>query len=229
MTQVATIKPASWRPTAPPSLLDRLTTFARRTIRPSEFEVVTRRVSAATGSDASGIFSYCSPIELVTLYRLARSCPRGTIALEVGSHFGASACYIGTAMSQIGGMLYCVDTWGNETMPEGLQDTLAIFQNNTRGLGSVIRPIRKRSELLESGDFEVPLGFVFFDGDHSYESVSTDWARLEPWLGPKATVAFHDIKHFPGVSRCVGERLISNEWKLGGFIDNLVWLHRAHW
>lgn len=229
MTQTAAIKPASWRPTAPPSLLDRLTTLARRTIRPSEFDVVSRRVSAAAGTNASRIFSYCSPIELVTLYRLAHSCPRGTIALEIGSHFGASACYIGTAMGQIGGRLYCVDTWGNETMPEGPQDTFTIFQDHVRGLGSVIRPIRKRSELLEPGDFEAPLGFLFLDGDHSYESVSTDWARLEPWLGPKATVAFHDIKHFPGVSRCVGERLVSNDWKLGGFVDNLVWLHRAHW
>lgn len=92
-------QPASWRQGPPPSLLDKLLTCVRRTIKPSEFEIVTRRVSTATRNDASRIFSYCSPVELVALYRLARSRPRGTIALEIGSHLGASASYIATAMS----------------------------------------------------------------------------------------------------------------------------------
>jgi hypothetical protein len=40
-------------------------------------------------------------------------------ALEIGSHVGSSALFICAGMAGRGGHLYCVDTWANDTMPDG--------------------------------------------------------------------------------------------------------------
>ena len=56
-----------------------------------------------------------------TLYLLALKIREGGQGLEIGSYFGASTCYIVAGLAQRNGHLTCVDTWKNETMPEGEQ------------------------------------------------------------------------------------------------------------
>src|SRR5207237_7388138 len=104
------------------------------------------RVTAACGTDVRNVQTYTRPDELAALYRLALAIPPGMHALEIGSHLGASTCYIATPLAgRRGSTLTCVDTWNNQTMPEALQDTMAMFQGHTRGLSPVIRPVRKWS------------------------------------------------------------------------------------
>ena len=40
----------------------------------------------------------------------------------------------------------------------------------------------------------VPLDFVFFDGDHSYEGMQEDWTAWRPHLAPGAIACFHDSR-----------------------------------
>lgn len=167
--------------------------------------------------------------ELRTLYKLAAACPAGTVALEIGSHLGASACYLAAGLSAVRGRLYCVDTWQNETMPDGQKDTYADFQTNIQGLQDIIIPIRKASTELTQVDIETPLGMIFIDGDHSYAAVKHDFTLVKEWLAPDGIIAFHDFSHenFEGVTRVVGEALASGEWILRGNINSLAWIKRA--
>jgi predicted O-methyltransferase YrrM len=166
---------------------------------------------------------------LRALFKLALACPKGARALEIGSHLGASTCYIAAGLAQVNGHLYCVDTWHNETMPEGEQDTLPEFKRNTAGLDGVITPLRKRSDQVAQDELSLPLHLVFLDGDHSYVCTKADFERVAPWVAPEGVVAFHDVIWFEGVSRVIGEALAGREWMVAGHVANLMWLKRAQW
>ena len=216
-------------PVAPRSPLSVIRVRAWQLAEWARFGRVHRQVAAVAGRGARSIYTHTHADELATLYRLAASVPEGANALEIGSHLGASACYIGAAIASRGGLLFCVDTWNNETMPEGQQDTMAAFEANTRALARVIRPIRKRSDALRESDVQPPLGFAFIDGDHSYEATRIDFATVGPWIRKGGIVAFHDAVggHFPGVPRVIGMALMSGEWRIGGQIGSMFWIVRT--
>lgn len=63
-------------------------------------------------------------------YLLHTSISHNSICVEIGSYLGASSCYI--AASKNCQKLYCIDTWANEGMSEGLRDTFDEFIINTK-------------------------------------------------------------------------------------------------
>jgi predicted O-methyltransferase YrrM len=190
-------------------------------------QVMRHALRQAGVSGADRIFTHTHQDELESLFRLAQACPRGTSALEIGSYLGASACYIGAGLKQKGGRLFCVDTWNNETMPDGERNTFAEFQVNTKALAPLITTIRKRSSEISCTDLQVPLNFVFIDGDHSYEAVSSDFQIIEPWLSASAVVALHDTTLWEGVSRLLGHVLAGGSYRLVGHVRNLSWIRRS--
>jgi predicted O-methyltransferase YrrM len=173
--------------------------------------------------------SWTSPIELEALYTLATACPAGGCILEIGSYLGASTCRLAAGSARAGARIVCVDTWQNETMPEGERDTFQEFQENVRGALDRITLVRKRSADLLAADVGAPVHLAFLDADHSYEATKTDAAVVLPLMAPDGVVAFHDTAHFPGVSRALGEILGAGAWRLAGHADNLTWLRRAEW
>jgi predicted O-methyltransferase YrrM len=177
------------------------------------------------------IFSYTSARELRALYKLASSFPQGAVALEIGSHLGASSCYIAAGLKPKDGHLFCVDTWQNQTMPGGEKDTFKIFQDNTQSLESWITPVRKYSTDIETSDIKYPVHLVFIDGDHSYQGAKNDFELVRDWLAEDGIIAFHDFanKNFEGVTRVVGEALASGKWTIAGQVQTLVWIKRANW
>src|SRR5262245_50824733 len=98
------------------------------------------------------VFSDTTPHERLKLYWLASSQPKGARALEIGSHLGSSALFLAAGLKNLGGRLYCVDTWMNETMPDGPRNTYFEFSSNTRPYASIITPIRKKSQELADDD-----------------------------------------------------------------------------
>ncbi len=177
------------------------------------------------------IFTYTNIDELRALYNLASICAHGASALEIGSHLGASSCYIAAGLKEVNGHLLCVDTWCNQTMPEGELDTFPEFQKNTSGLKQHITMIRKRSEEIDYSDIKAPLSLVFIDGDHSYISVKKDFECVQKWLAEDGIIAFHDFSsiYYEGVTRVVGEALASGKWMIAGQVDRLVWIKSAKW
>ncbi len=164
--------------------------------------------------------------ELNALYNLVIEFGTDINVLEIGSYLGASSCYLAAALAIQNGHLFCVDTWENQTMPEGEYDTFAAFINNTSPLGKYITPIRKNSKNLVSSDIAHPLSLVFLDGDHSYTAIKNDYEKVAPWLLEGGILAFHDCFYFEGVSRTIGEALATGNWQISGYIDNLLWLRK---
>lgn len=189
--------------------------------------VVERHLRKAGVGHAHSIFTHTIPTELHALFYLARACSPAAHVLEIGSYLGASTCYIAAGLAQKGGTVFCVDTWSNETMPEGPRDTFAEFVANTKAVSHLLKTIRKRSEDLIEADILTPLSLVFIDGDHSYPSVSGDFSRVAGWLSSTGVIAFHDCLYHEGVSRVVGEALASGQWVLSGSTNNLSWIKRA--
>ncbi len=173
------------------------------------------------------IHTFTSRKELIQLFRLAFSLPDNPVCLEIGSYLGASTCFLGMAVAEKNGTLYCVDTWNNETMPEGIRDTFLEFEKNVFPFKKFIRVIRKPSECLEQEDFNHhSFNLVFIDGDHSYEKVKHDFEFSSQFLAPKGIVVFHDFRCFIGVSRTLGEALASGYWRIMGTVQNLCWIAR---
>jgi predicted O-methyltransferase YrrM len=180
-------------------------------------------------ANPTGIFTFTAPSELIALMRLAMCCEAGSRALEIGSHLGASALFIGGAIAKRGGHLYCVDTWNNETMPDGERDTFAEFLTNTSPLRRAIIPLRGRSTQIDRTQIKSPLQLLFIDGDHSYDAVRDDFRYYEPLLAPNAIVAFHDCTAYCGVARFIGELLAGTDWTVAGSERSLLWIERAEW
>jgi predicted O-methyltransferase YrrM len=178
-------------------------------------------------SGARKVASYTSERELIALFKLAKSAPERASALEIGSYLGASACYLGAGLAIPNGHLFCVDTWKNETMPNGERDTFAAFQTNTIKIRHLITPVRKNSSDLSESDVRSPLALVFIDGGHRYSEVKADFAKTAPWVAVDGIVAFHDVLYYEGVSRLVGEILSTAKWSFAGQCGNLLWIKRS--
>lgn len=172
---------------------------------------------------AFAISSHVTKQERVQLYRLGRSARR---VLEIGSYLGASAACFGAAMAKSGthGKVYCVDTWGNETMPEGLRDTFDEFCRNTSAYADFIVPMRGRSTDVAAA-VKAQTEFVdllFIDGDHSYEAVLADWHAYRGLLREGSAIVFHDWGWAEGVQRVIAEEAAGVVQRQGA-LPNMWW------
>lgn len=197
----------------------------RRAVSISEWAA--KRYLRSIGVRSTDVFTFTQPVELVRLLKLAMCCPPGSRILEVGSHLGASALFLGGGIKKVGGKLYCVDTWENQTMPDGQRDTYPEFARNTAALSDCIVPLRGWSTKIELKEVEGPLELIFIDGDHSYEGVSEDFGHYQSLLSATGKIVFHDSVTFRGVSKFVGELLSSGDWQLVSLDWSLLVVERA--
>jgi predicted O-methyltransferase YrrM len=174
------------------------------------------------------VFSHTTPRERLALFQIARFLPSMARAVEIGSHLGSSALFLCAGLKQRNGHLYCVDTWMNDTMPDGMKDTRHEFMKNTKEFFSMITVIRKRSEDVQAEDFGCSLDFAFLDGDHSESAVRRDFKLVSSCTKIGGIVAFHDLSaDHPGVGVVLGEALASGNWQLAGLVDCLGWIRRV--
>ena len=192
-------------------------------------DAVVRRTFAAVRRagfpNAGDVFSYTTPEELSALYDLARRVPEGGRIAEFGSHLGASAMFLLAGSAAAGAELVAVDTWNNDTMPEGERDTFDEFHRNISGGADRVRCVRKPTAEVSPEDVG-PADLIFVDADHSYEAVSRDFPLSAAALAERGVIAFHDSVGFAGVTRVIGEALATGEWVLAGTAGSLFWLHR---
>lgn len=206
-------------------VLRRISRYAGAAAAGTHSRVVDASVNRA-GSVARDIPTHMSRAELNCLYQLAASLADSPTLLEIGSYLGASSRFLAAGMPAAG-RLYCVDTWQNETMPEGPRETLPEFRRNVAPFADSITVVQKNSNDLSAEDIRLPLDLVFIDGDHSYGAVKRDFETVAPWLGDGKILAFHDCTYFEGVSRVVGEAMATGGWQIGGNVDSLVWLRKV--
>ena len=142
--------------------------------------------------------------ERLLLNKLSLSLPRNCCIVEIGSYVGGSSIFLASAATGKNGMLYCVDTWKNEAMSEGLRDTYNEFTKNTKPYEKWIVPLRGKSVEVAK-DFDEEIDLLFIDGDLSYEAVKSDVEAWFPKLKNGAIVVFHDYGWAEGVKRVVKE------------------------
>ena len=142
--------------------------------------------------------------ERLLLNKLSLSLPRNCCIVEIGSYVGGSSIILASAATEKNGMLYCVDTWKNEAMSEGLRDTYNEFTKNTKPYEKWIVPLRGKSVEVAK-DFDEEIDLLFIDGDHSYEAVKSDVEAWFPKLKNGAIVVFHDYGWAEGVKRVAKE------------------------
>ncbi len=168
------------------------------------------------------IYTHLTKQEKLKLYQLASK--KHGVFVEIGSYFGSSSCFIAEGMMKNGAndsSLYCIDTWENNAMSEGIRDTFGEFSKNTVKYDHIIRPLRGWSYDVAK-NFDKKIDFIFIDGDHSYEGVKKDVDLWIPKLNPGALVVMHDIGWAEGVQRVVMED-ISPVAKHEGRLPNLYW------
>jgi predicted O-methyltransferase YrrM len=158
----------------------------------------------------SSIFTHLTPQEKVELHRIASRLGPSSVAVEIGSYLGASTSFIANALSTKKGNLYCVDTWQNETMPEGERNTAEEFSYNTRRYSGTIIMMKGLSRTMaqELEKIGVSVDLLFIDGDHSYAAASDDWELYGPLLRKDGIVIFHDTGWSEGVGQVVAERVV---------------------
>lgn len=154
--------------------------------------------------------------------QLAKNC-NGSIYVEIGSYLGASSCCIaeGIPKSKKNVKVFCVDTWENDSMSEGLKDTFLDFKQNTKRYEEIIVPLKGWSHDIAQ-TFEQNIDFLFIDGDHSYDAVKKDIDLWMPKLNPGALLIMHDSGWAEGVQRVIRED-VSPHAKREGRLPNMYW------
>lgn len=147
--------------------------------------------------------------EGLRLFELALdACSLGP-CLEIGSFCGKSTIYLGVACKIKGRTLFTIDhhRGSEEQQPGQPYFDSALFDNTTglvdsfpyfraviqkAGLDEVVVPMVTKS-IVAARDWATPLGLVFIDGGHSYETVVTDYECWHPHLLAGGILVFHDI------------------------------------
>ena len=143
------------------------------------------------------------------LYRLALEASKSSPCLEIGSYCGKSAVFLGTACRENKTVLFSIDhhTGSEEQQPgqeyfdpdlldkeTGEIDTLRLFRKTIHDfdLGNAVIPVIGRSDVIGRA-WNTPLGLIFIDGSHAYESVLNDYQIWAKHIIPGGYLVFHDI------------------------------------
>jgi len=147
--------------------------------------------------------------EGMALHDLAtKACKKGP-CLEIGSYCGKSAVYLGRACKSSGSILFSLDHHrGSEEQQPGEEyfdpdiydakteriDTFGRFITTIEkaGLAKTVVPIVCTSE-TGSKLWATPLGLVFIDGGHAFDTVFTDYNSWAEHVIPGGYLIFHDI------------------------------------
>lgn len=166
-------------------------------------------------SNVSNIKGFLDEAEAGRLYMLALEASKLGPCLEIGSYCGKSAVFLGTACRENNSVLFSIDHHsGSEEQQPGQEyfdldlldketgkiDTLRLFRKTIDdfNLDNTVVPIIGRSETVGSA-WSTPLGLVFVDGSHAYESVLNDYQIWAKHILPGGYLVFHDI--FPDPSQ----------------------------
>jgi predicted O-methyltransferase YrrM len=166
---------------------------------------------------------HLSENEGIALYKHAKKIDTNGNAVEVGSYVGKSTVFIAMGLRKRGGKLYCVDTFENQDMSEGLRETYWEFKENTKifqdllivtkGFSNDIRVIQAVPDNLE---------LVFIDASHDDESVRQDIANYLPKLKSGGKILFHDYGNTLGVKKPVDDSISNGDLIMNKIVDSMA-------
>lgn len=151
------------------------------------------------------------------LRRLAAQVPRDQLIVEIGAFKGRSACFLASGSAEgHGARVVSIDPWntpGNVSpkAEPGLYtdpDNRADYDNHTRacGVAHLVTAVEGFSQSVPLPT--KPIGLLWIDGAHDYESVRRDAQRFCPLVARRGRVVFDDYgAHCRGVDRAVREMI----------------------
>ena len=136
---------------------------------------------------------------------------RDKVVLEIGSFKGGST----VAMAPVAKKIICIDdfllTDPADTPPEKRIPARVTFEIN-------VAPWRNKIDVYQMDSREAvklewePVGLIFIDGGHDYETVRSDCGFLK-WVKVGGYVVFHDMG-MASVAQAVNEALVNNpNWR----------------
>lgn len=152
---------------------------------------------------------YLDEAEGLRLYELAREYGKRGPIVEIGSYCGKSSVYLGAGARAAGSTLVCVDHHrGSEEHQRGEEyhdpdlydaeakrmDTLPALRRTLRLAGledSAVMLVA--SSTTASRLWSTPLGMVFIDGGHSFETALSDYEGWHRKVASGGVLAIHDL------------------------------------
>jgi predicted O-methyltransferase YrrM len=163
----------------------------------------------ATAALASGVKGFLADDEGRALYDMAMAAAKLGPCMEIGSFCGKSTVYLGSACKNNGSTLFTIDhhRGSEEQQPgqpyfdpdifdsrTGCVNSLPLLRETLKkaGLEDNVVPMVTRSAVAAK-NWATPLGLVFIDGGHSYQTALSDYRCWSPHLVPGGLLIFHDI------------------------------------
>jgi len=158
---------------------------------------------------ASEVKGFLAEDEGLKLYALGlQACALGP-CLEIGSFCGKSTVYLGMACKKSNSTLFTIDhhRGSEEQQPGQLYFDPEIFDSSKGIINSLpllletlkkanlednVVPMVTQSEVA-ARKWAMPLGLVFIDGGHSYQTALSDYRCWSPHVLPGGLLVFHDI------------------------------------
>ena len=158
---------------------------------------------------AGRVKGFLEPVEGERLYALALEAARLGPCLEVGSYCGKSTLYLGSGCKARQATLFSIDhhRGSEEQQPGELYfdpelfdprtyciDTFGHFRQTLKqgDLEQTVVPVVAASAVV-ARHWATPLGLVFIDGGHAYNTVLTDYQSWQAHVLPGGYLLFHDI------------------------------------
>ena len=137
------------------------------------------------------------PTDLLLLRALARRVPGGRY-FEIGTWRGESAANVAEVAAEV----FTLNLSDAEIRALGLPERyIGLHGFFSRPLPNV-RHLHGNSATYDFAALGGPFDVVFIDGDHRYDAVRTDTARVfEHLVGPRTVVVWHDASRQPGEPR----------------------------
>lgn len=100
--------------------------------------------------------------------------------------------------------------------------------NITRaGVANRVTPLLMTSLAALAG-WTKPIGFLWIDGDHSYEAVLQDYYGWLPHVVDGGIIAFHDTYSWEGVRRLVDEEVLQSQgMRVLGQLDGILAIQKS--
>jgi predicted O-methyltransferase YrrM len=158
---------------------------------------------------AETVKGFLDPEEGRRLYEVGCAATSLGPCLEIGSYCGKSALYLGAACKGGGTVLFSIDHHrGSEEQQPGQAyfdpelfdprtyqiDTLGCFRKTLQraDLEDAVVPLVCSSGVAAQA-WRIPLGLVFIDGGHAYETVLDDYCFWAKHIVPGGYLLIHDI------------------------------------
>lgn len=159
--------------------------------------------------------------EALTLYDLAKKCPKDCCIVEIGSFKGKSTCCLALgSMEGNRSQVFSIDPHrGSPDIFKLLNcksiDTYSTFLENleTFKVSEIVTSIRMTSKEA-SCTFSTPIGLLFIDGRHEFEFVQEDFNLWAPKIAVGGIIAFHDCTESSGPQKVVDHLIQMPNYKL---------------